>query len=100
VRPCRRRRAAHMSDEEQQGDRVWKFKPPPTGIRAEFNNEDPVGLAAGVHLGTDCSINWTGADGKIYCFTTNASLQFFEESPQSYLSSARKFFESELASGH
>jgi YHS domain-containing protein len=87
-----------MSD-EPQGNGVWKFKAP-TGIRGEFNNEDPVGLAAGAHLGTDCSINWTGADGKIYCFTTNTSLQFFEESPQSYLSSARKFFEREQASGH
>jgi hypothetical protein len=55
-----------MSDEEPRGNGVWKFKAPSTPIRGEFNNEDLVGLAAGAHLGTDCSITWTAADGKIY----------------------------------
>lgn len=63
-------------------DGVWKFAPAPQQIRGEFNNEDPVGLAAGAHLKTDCSINWTADNGKVYCFTTNTSMQFFEESPQ------------------
>jgi hypothetical protein len=72
---------------------IWKAVVPPTAMRGEFGNEDPVGLAAGKHIKTDCSMNWVGDDGKLYCFTTGTSLVFFEESPQSYLRAARKFFE-------
>jgi len=35
---------------EPQGNGVWKFKPAQTSIRGEFNNEDPVALAAGAHI--------------------------------------------------
>lgn len=54
--------------------------------------EDPVGLAAGTHVKTDCSINLE-LGGKTYCFTTRTSMEFFEDSPQTYLSAARKFFD-------
>jgi YHS domain-containing protein len=73
-------------------DGVWKFPPADEQVRGEFNNEDPVGLAAGQHLKTDCSINWTADYGKVYCFTTRTSMQFFQDSPQTYLSAAEKFF--------
>jgi YHS domain-containing protein len=71
---------------------AWKFAPVPSGIHAEFNAEDPVALAAGAHIKADCSINFA-LNGKTYCFTTRMSLDFFEQSPQSYLSAARRFFD-------
>jgi hypothetical protein len=77
---------------------VWKYEVPPTPVSGEFNNEDPVGLAAGAHLATDCSINLRADDAKVYCFTTQTSMQFFEGSPQTYLSAARKFFDRERTS--
>jgi hypothetical protein len=78
---------------EPPDDGIWKFKVPEAAIRGEFNNEDPVGLAAGTHLRTDCSIHMIADDGKLYCFTTRTSLEFFEGSQKSYLSAARKFFD-------
>ena len=72
---------------------IWKSVVPPKQMNGEFNNEDPVGLAAGKHIKTDCSMNWVGEDGKLYCFTTGTSLEFFEESPQSYIRAAHKFFD-------
>jgi YHS domain-containing protein len=71
---------------------TWKFAPAPSGIHAEFNAEDPVALAAGAHIKTDCSIN-LALDGRTYCFTTRMSLDFFEQSPQNYLSAAQNFFD-------
>jgi YHS domain-containing protein len=71
---------------------TWKFAPAPSGIHAEFNAEDPVALAAGTHIKTDCSIN-LALNGKTYCFTTRMSLDFFEQSPQNYLSAAQRFFD-------
>jgi hypothetical protein len=73
---------------------IWKAVVPPKAMHGEFANEDPVGLAAGKHLKTDCSMNWvSGDDGKLYCFTTGTSLLFFEEAPQAYIRAARKFYE-------
>jgi hypothetical protein len=77
---------------------VWKYQVPPTPVSGEFNNEDPVGLAAGAHLATDCSINLHADDGKVYCFTIRTSMQFFEDSPQTYLGAARKFFDRDKTS--
>lgn len=71
---------------------IWKYAVPPALIRGEFDNEDPVGLAAGTHIRTDCSMNWVDDDGKVYCFATGTSLLAFEESPQAYLRAAREFF--------
>jgi hypothetical protein len=78
---------------DPQTDGIWKSRIPSTSISGEFNNEDPVGLAAGTHLKTDCSINLLADDGKRYCFTTRTSLEFFQGSPDSYISAARKFFD-------
>jgi YHS domain-containing protein len=73
---------------------IWKAVVPPKAMHGEFANEDPVGLAAGKHIKTDCSMNWvSGDDGKLYCFTTGTSLLFFEEAPQAYIRAARKFYE-------
>jgi hypothetical protein len=72
---------------------IWKAVVPPSAMHGEFSNEVPVGLAAGKHIKADCSLNWVADDGKLYCFTTGTSLVFFEESPQTYIHAARKFYD-------
>ncbi len=89
-------RSAFAVDRTDPGG-IWKAVVPPKAMNGEFNNEDPVGLAAGKHIKTDCSMNWVGDDGKLYCFTTGTSLVFFEESPQAYIRAAHKFFDSDRA---
>ena len=79
---------------------IWKAVVPPTAMRGEFGNEDPVGLAAGKHIKTDCSMNWHDEDGKLYCFTTGTSLVFFEEAPKSYLRAARTFYDHDRPGAH
>jgi YHS domain-containing protein len=54
-------------------------------MHGEFNNEDPVRVAVGKHLKTDWSISWTADNGKLYFFTTRTSMEFFEDSPRTYL---------------
>jgi hypothetical protein len=81
-------------DQNAPGGGIWKAVVPPKAMHGEFANEDPVGLAAGKHIKTDCSMNWvSGDDGKLYCFTTGTSLLFFEEAPQAYIRAARRFYE-------
>jgi hypothetical protein len=78
------------------GDRpaggIWKYAVPPATIRGEFNSEDPLGLAAGAHIPTDCSMNWIADGGEVYCFATGTSLLVFQDSPQAFLARAWKFF--------
>lgn len=89
---------AFALDQGAPGGGIWKAVVPPTHMHGEFANEDPVGLAAGKHIKTDCSMNWvSGDDGKLYCFTTGTSLLFFEEAPQAYIRAARKFYEFDRA---
>jgi YHS domain-containing protein len=89
-------RSAFAVDRTDPGG-IWKAVVPPKEMNGEFNDEDPVGLASGKHIKTDCSMNWIGDDGKLYCFTTGTSLLFFEESPQAYIRAAHKFFDLDRA---
>ena len=41
---------------------------------------------------TDCSVNWTGSDGKVYCFSTEASKEAFLKSPDENIQKAKEFF--------
>ena len=41
---------------------------------------------------TDCSINWTDGDGKIYCFSTPEAKETFLKSPQDNIQKAREFY--------
>jgi hypothetical protein len=70
---------------------IWKaVVPPPGSMRGEFDNHDPIGLAAGVRIEADCSINWVDPDaGKLYCFSSATSLVFFLDAPHIYLEQAR-----------
>ena len=45
--------------------------------KGEFDNSCTMGLASGQLVKTDCSVNWTAPDGKVYCFSTEASKASF-----------------------
>ena len=57
---------------------------PPTNAspaKGEFDNSCAMGLASGQLVKTDCSVNWTAPDGKIYCFSTERSKLAFLKDP-------------------
>ena len=59
-------------------------------MHGEFAGNDPIGIAAGVRIWADCSINWVNPDdGRLYCFSSATSLVFFLESPGEFLRRAR-----------
>ena len=74
------------------GEGIWKaVVPAPGSMKGEFDNNDPIGLYAGVKIKADCSLNWTHPDNhKLYCFSTATSLVFFLDAPANYLEGARK----------
>ena len=41
---------------------------------------------------TDCSVSWTAPDGKIYCFSSDASKETFLKNPTENIQKAREFF--------
>lgn len=51
-----------------------------------------MGLASGQEVKTDCSVNWTAPDGKVYCFSTEASKQTFLKDPDENIEKAREFY--------
>jgi hypothetical protein len=70
---------------------IWKAVVPPAGtMHGQFDSNDPVGLAAGVRIKADCSINWVDPDsGRLYCFSSATSLVVFLDAPREYLERAR-----------
>jgi hypothetical protein len=69
---------------------IWKAVVPPKAMRGEFDSLDPLGVAAGARIKADCSFNWVDPDdGKLYCFASGTSLEFFLEQPQTHLERAR-----------
>jgi hypothetical protein len=71
---------------------IWKAAVPPAGsMHGEFDNNDPIGVMAGVRIEADCSINWVDPDDqRLYCFSSATSLVFFLDAPQDYLRRARR----------
>lgn len=57
----------------------------------EFDGACAMGLASGQMVKTDCSVNWTGTDGKTYCFGSEASKEAFLQDPAGNLKQARDF---------
>ena len=55
--------------------------PGATPAKGEFDNSCAMGLASGQLVKTDCSVNWTAPDGKIYCFSTERSKLAFLKDP-------------------
>jgi hypothetical protein len=82
------RHGASATDADHAG--IWKAAtPPPGSTRGEFDDSDPVGLAAGQRIRADCSVNWLDPDsGKRYCFSTATSLVSFLTAPHQYLAQA------------
>ena len=69
---------------------IWKAVVPPSAMHGAFDGDDPIGLAAGVRIKADCSINWVDPDtGQLYCFSSATSLVVFLDAPHAYLESAR-----------
>jgi len=62
--------------------------PAPAG---EFDDSCAMGLASGQMEKTDCSVNWTDTDGKIYCFGSENSKQAFLQDPAGNVQKARDF---------
>jgi hypothetical protein len=87
------RHGANLTDPDHAG--IWKAAIPPSGaMHGEFGNNDPIGLAAGVKIEADCSINWVDPDSRMrYCFSTPTSLIVFLDAPHAYLARATKNWE-------
>jgi len=69
---------------------IWKAAVPAKPMKGEFNDFDPLGVAAGARIKADCSLNWINPDdGKLYCFSSGTSLEFFLDMPQANLDRAR-----------
>jgi hypothetical protein len=69
---------------------IWKAAVPPRPMKGEFDDFDPLGIAAGARIKADCSLNWINPDdGKLYCFSSGTSLVYFLDKPQANLLRAR-----------
>lgn len=78
-------------DDPAQREGIWKSATPATKMKGEFANHDPIGLATGVAIKTDCSINWIDPDShRRYCFNSATSLVYFERWPKRYIARAQK----------
>ena len=65
---------------------------PAAAPKGEFDNSCAMGLASGQIVKTDCSVSWTAPDGKIYCFSTDASKETFLKNPTENIQKAKEFF--------
>ena len=46
----------------------------------EFEKACAMGLAAQQHIPTDCSVNWTAENGRVYCFSNEeAKAEFVKD---------------------
>ena len=64
----------------------------PTPAKGEFDASCAMGLAEGQVVKTDCSVNWTGEDGKVYCFSSEGSKAAFLKNAPENIQKAREFF--------
>ena len=65
---------------------------PVAAPKGEFDNSCAMGLASGQVVKTDCSVNWTAPDGKVYCFSTEDSKDTFLKNPDENIQKAKEFF--------
>src|ERR1700756_2497321 len=61
------------------------------GAQVQFGGECAEGLAQGQHVAANCAITWTDKDGKVYCFSSEASKKTFLQDPNGNLQKARDF---------
>ena len=71
---------------------MWDIgRPHPMQGKGEFGGNDAIGVAAGKRIPTDCSLYWDNPDThKILCFSSQASLVYFLEAPQTNAARAEK----------
>ena len=50
-----------------------------------------MGLAEGQTVKTDCSVNWTAPDGKVYCFSSEKSKETFLKNAEANIKKAQDF---------
>ena len=80
---------------------IWKAVVPPKSMQGEFDSFDPLGVAAGARIKADCSLNWIDPDnGKLYCFSSGTSLEFFLEQPHASIERARLGWQKLAAQQH
>jgi YHS domain-containing protein len=60
--------------------------------KGEFDDQCAMGLASGQTVKTDCSVNWIAPDGKVYCFSTEASKETFVKNPDENIQKAKEYF--------
>jgi len=58
----------------------------------EFGDHGAWALANGKKVKTDCSVNYTGPDGKTYCFGGEAGKWKFAADPEKYIAAAADTF--------
>lgn len=63
----------------------------------EFDDSCTMGLASGQMVKTDCSVNWTDEDGRVYCFSSENSKASFLEDPKGNIARAKTFLEKQQA---
>jgi hypothetical protein len=76
-------------------DKAPAMSPMPAATNAakgEFDDKCAMGMAEGQTVKTDCSVNWTGPDGKVYCFSTEDSKTAFLKNPDANIQKAREFY--------
>ncbi|MFA5950882.1 MAG: hypothetical protein WC807_11440 [Hyphomicrobium sp.] len=74
---------------------LWIFCWLPSSSSAaepELDGLCAMGLAEGKRIRTDCSINWTAPDGKVFCFGNADSREVFLKDPARNIEKAREQF--------
>jgi hypothetical protein len=71
---------------------MWDIgRPHPLKGKGAFDDHDPIGIAAGKLIPTDCSLYWTDPDThKLFCFSSQASLVYFLAAPKANMARAEK----------
>ena len=67
----------------------------PNLVRAaepEFGGYCAEGLAQHLRVKTDCAVNWTAKDGKLYCFSSPASKDLFLKAPEDNIKKASDYY--------
>jgi hypothetical protein len=82
-------------DNSQTGRGDWGMwdigRPHPMKGKGAFDDHDPIGVAAGKLIPTDCSLYWSDPDThRILCFGSQASLVYFLAAPKTNTARAEK----------
>ena len=70
---------------------------PALAATGEFGDSCTMGLASGQTVKTDCSVSWTDAEGRVFCFSSESSKEQFLKDFKTNLQKARDFVASKQA---